>query len=148
VVDNKSMTDVGNVWNPRRFDGKTFYVSRSVTPSNYVYYAYKLKGLKPEGKQSIITPKSCSVNSFYDKQVYIIPLYTDTVTKYAAFVYDKKLKKEQWNELPYAEGLIWKVGKSTLYRYTSSTSGDTVTRVYKLFNKKGKIVTYTYMYDK
>lgn len=140
------MTDAGNVWMFYSFDGKTLYINRTITSSNYVFYAYKLKGLSKLGSRNISIPQSGWIKStYFDKNVYIIPSYTDTASKDAVYVFDKKLKKELWKE-NYAEGSVWKVGKDSLYRYTSSTSGSTVTKVYKLFNKKGEIVTYTFVY--
>ena len=146
ILDNQSMTDAGNVWMFYSFDGKTLYINRTITSSNYVFYAYKLKGLSKLGSRNISIPQSGWIKStYFDKNVYIIPSYTDTASKDAVYVFDKKLKKELWKE-NYAEGSVWKVGKDSLYRYTSSTSGSTVTKVYKLFNKKGEIVTYTFVY--
>ncbi len=146
IIDNQSLTDVGNVWEHESSDGKTLYVSKEVSPSNFVFYVYKLKGMKNIGQQNIDLPKSGSLSTTVNKKVYVIPNYFDGVSHYAAHVFDKKLKKEQWNE-NYAEGIIKKIGKDALYRYSSSKDGDTITEVYKLFNKKGEIVTYTFEYD-
>jgi len=59
----------------------------------------------------------------------------------------KRTEKLKWKD-DYAEGTIKKIGKDILYRYTSSKVGSTFTKTYKLFNKKGEIVTYTFVYDK
>ncbi len=147
IIDNQSLTDVGNVWEHESSDGNTLYVSKEISPSNFVFYVYKLKGLKNLGQQNIDMPKSGSFNTTVNKNVYVIPNYFDGKRNYAVHVFDKKLKKEQWNLLPYAEGRIKRIGKDALYRYSSSKDGDTVTEVYKLFNKKGEIVTYTFVYD-
>jgi len=146
IVDNQSIPDVGNVWSLRGFDGKTFYVSKEVSPSNYVFYVYKLKGMKKLGQQNFDYPKTGRLPSTVNKKVYCFPYYYGSETMYAVYVFDKKLKKMKWKE-DYAEGRISKIGKDTLYRYTSSTVADTVTKVYRLFNKKGEIVTYTFVYD-
>jgi len=146
IVDNQSMTDVGNTWSHESSDWKTLYVSKKNSSSNYVFYVYKLKGVKKLGQQNIDMPKT---GIFYsvtvDKKAYVISRYSNSVKKYGAHVFDKKLKKVQWKE-DYAEGEIEKIGKDTLVRYTSSKVGNTVTEVYKLFNKKGEIVTYTFVY--
>ncbi len=147
IADNKSMTDVGDIWRFRSSDGKTLYVSQDNTSSNFVVYAYKLKGMKKLGQLNIDVPKIGSLYSVtVDKKVYVVSKYSDSIKKYGAHIYDKRLKKMQWKE-DYAEGSIQKIGKDTLRRYTSSQIGNTVTRVYKLFNKKGEIVTYTFVYD-
>jgi len=149
IVDNKSMTDVGNFWSFESFDGKTLYVSKENNSSNYVFYAYKLKGMKKLEQQNIVLPQNGNIyRTYFGKKTYIIPKYKNSVFKnvYGAYIFDKKLKKEQWKE-DYAEGSIQKIGKDTLGRYTKSKVGDTITRVYKLFNKNGEIVTYTFEYD-
>ena len=145
IVDNLSLTGVGNTWLFENFDGKALYVSKRISSSNYVFYAYKLKGMKKLGQQNIDIPQSGSFSITVNKKVYVFPLYNDSGWICAAHIFDKKLKKEQWKE-DYAEGLIEKIGKDTLVRITYSTSGDTVTSFYKLFNKKGEIVTYTFEY--
>jgi len=151
VVDNKSMTDVGNVWDYHSFDGKILYVSKYAN-LKYTFYVYKLKGLSKLNQTDVIVqPNGWITYMSFGKKVYLIPAYYDLVPEYvdyyAAYVYDKKLKKEPWKG-PYAEGRIRRIGKDTLVRYLSTTSGDTVTRVYKLFNKKGEIVIYTFIYNK
>ncbi len=145
IVDNQSMTDVGNFWAFKHFDGKALYVSKEVSRSNYVVYVYKMIGMKKLGQQSINLPKSGQVYTTVNKEVYCITRYFDSETLYAAFVFDKKLKKMKWKE-DYAEGKISETGKDALRRYTSNKVGDSVTKEFKLFNKKGEIVTYTFVY--
>lgn len=147
VVDYQSPADAGATWTFQSFYGRLLYISKEVSASNYIFYVYKIKGLKKLGQQAIDLPKSgYSSIAYFEKQAYIIPTYNDSGYKYAAYVFDQKLKKQLWTD-DYEYGRVWKTGKNTLVRRTSSTSGDTTTLIYKLFNKKGEIITYTFTYD-
>jgi hypothetical protein len=148
VVDNLTMTDVGNIWTYENFDGKTLFIRKKDSNTIYTFYVYKLKGLEKLGQQVITIPQSGGISyTSFGKKVYIIPTYYkwDSGNNYAAYVFDKKLKKQQWEE-DYANGNLSKIGKDTLQRCTTSTSGNTTTKSYKLFNKKGEIVTYIFTY--
>ncbi len=146
VVDYQSPADAGVTWNLQSCDGKLLYISKEVSASNYIFYVYKIKELKKLGQQAIDLPRiGFASTAYFEKQAYIIPAYNDSGYKYAAYVFDKKLKNSLWID-DYDYGMIWKLGKNTLVRRTSSTSGDIVTLVYKLFNKKGEIVTHTFNY--
>lgn len=146
VVDNQQMTDVGNVWEPQNYDGKTLYVSKYIGSGNYTFYNYKLKGLKKLGDKTVLVPNNGSALLDADKKAYIETWYNDSVWKYGFIVCDKKLKKELWTEAP-AEGSLWRLTKDVFIRGAASTSGITTTLIYKLFNQKGEIVTYIFQYE-
>ncbi len=147
IIDNQQMVAVGNVWNFQNFGGNSLYVRKKVSDSVYSYYVYKLKNLTKLGQQDITLPQAGDMadSTSFEKKVYLVPYYNDLGEKYAVYVFDKKLKKEQWKE-EYDYGIIWKASKDTLYRRTESTSGGIVTENYKLFNKNGEVVTYTLQY--
>ena len=149
VVDNQAMADVGSLWTFEKFDGKRLYVYKKIETNKYTVFAYKLNGMKKIGQQDIVLPHKGSISQYtsINKEAYIVSYYKNTNGDlvYAANIFDKNLKKERWKE-GYANGSVKKIGKNSLYRYTYETVGDTTTKVYKLFNKKGEIVTYTYVY--
>ena len=117
------------------------------TSSRYTFYLYKLKGLKKLGEKTVTVPSNGTAWMEVEKKAYVFSQYNDSRWQYGVTVLDRKLKKEKWTE-PYDEGTIQRLVKDTFIRKTSETVGDTTTETYKLFNKKGEIVTYVFSYTK
>jgi hypothetical protein len=140
IVDDQSLTDVGDVWSFESFDGKTLYVSKHVGDGTNVFYVYKVKGLANLGKKEV----DCGAMLRAGRKAYI---FSYCGAGSGLIVCDKKLKKEKWTE-PQADGDIWRLRKEIFVRMTRSTAGDIVTETHKLFNRQGEIVTYTFNYPK
>jgi|GEM_PF-1840783 len=147
LVDNGVMPEVGDNWSCESFDGKSLYVKKFVSPGIFTFYLYKVKNLKKLGEETVTVPHTGLAWLKAGKKTFIYSRYNDTSWKYGVAVYDKKLKKEKWSDPP-DEGSIEKIVKDTFVRSSSETVGNTTTWTYKLFNKKGEIVTYVLSYMK
>ena len=140
ILNNESMTDVGDVWDFQGFDGKILYVLKPLGSGSNTFYVYKVKGLKNLGKKNVGGCPSLDANG----KAYI---FTYFGAGNGVIVCDKKLKKEKWSEQP-ADGNIRRLTKEIFIRLISTTVGDNVTETYKIFNRKGEIVTYIFSYTK
>lgn len=145
IFDNKLLPEAGATWTLQKFDGKTLYVTENRVTNIFVYL-YKLRNLKFLRKQSIVIYNGWVDSSTIDTKAYIMPAKLDNGKQYSAYIYDRKLKKLIWSLPPnYCE--ISKVGKDSLLSFYS-TGGTTLTNSYRVYNKKGLVVEYDYIYDK
>ena len=103
--------------------------------------------MKKLGDKTVVVPNNGFASLNADKKAYIKTQFNESGWKYGMIACDKKFKKEIWTETP-TDGSLWRLTKDVFIRYSTSTSGDTTTLIYKLFNQKGEIVTYIFTYDK
>ncbi len=147
VVDNEKMTDVGDEWTLEYFDGKSLYVKKKVAADTFTFFLYKLKGMEKLEEKTVTVPNNGTAWLKSGKLVYIYSRYSDSDWYSGVDVYNKKMKKEIWT-VPYAKGGLIRLDKDIFFRKTSETIGDTTTLTFKIFGKKGEIVTYIFSYTK
>ncbi len=140
IVDNQSLTDVGDVWDLQSFDGKILYVRKTLNGGSNTFYVYKVKGLKKLADKNVNGWSRLDV----DRKAYF---FTSFCSANGVIVCDKKLKKEKWSDPP-ADGNVKRLTKDIFIRMIRTTVGDNVTETYKIFGKKGEIVTYIFSYTK
>ena len=138
ILDNQLLAEVGNVWNFESFDGKTLYVRKHLGGGSNTFYAYKIKGVQFLGKKDVDGYPRLEA----DRKVYI---FTYPGPGSGLIVCDRKLAKEKWS-VPPEDGEVMRLTREIFVRKSMSVTGSIVTDTYKLFTRKGEIVTYEFSY--